>query len=291
MTVNANSSMTGIYIDDSGTPGIKSKSKYDTTDRKTWIALILKPEQRKEASLQIQGCIDEIKEIFNASEFHFTDIYSGKKEFKSIDLSVRLNIFRAFAEIFRLTEYPLIIQTFTSDDILRNGIIVKDKKIKVDNFNLSDTSDFALLFLLFRIKSYLQENKQIPLPVEIIIDEGRQKKNTTQKIELLEGYIYNQEISYKSSAEEPILQLIDFVAFSTNKMRWILTNDKKTDLDFELLKIFERANFNILNIQKKSINFKDHSVEDYDNALRTTYDKNNNLTDIELAKLKDMLNK
>lgn len=281
--------MTGIYIDDTGTPGMKSKSKYDATDKKTWIALILTPEQRKEAYTQMADCIDEIKSLFNATEFHFTDIYSGKREFENVELSSRLGIFQAFAEIFRQMQYPMLIQTFTSDDMLRSRIVVSDKKLKADNFKLSDPSDFALFFLLFRIKKYLQENKQIPLPVEIIIDEGRQKKNTTQKCELLKGYLHNDTLVYKSSSEDYLLQLIDFVAFSINKVRWIMTNDRKSEIDYHLMKIFERADFNILNIKKQLINFNEHTVEDYDKVLREVYDKNNNLSEVELEDLKKKL--
>ncbi len=281
--------MTGIYIDDTGTPGIKSKSIYDTTDRKTWVALILSKEQRKEAYSQMEGCIKEIKIMFGASEFHFTDIYSGTKEFASVDLRVRIEIFRGFAEIFKQMKYPMLIQTFTSDDILRNKIVISDKKIKADNFNLSNTSDLALFFLLFRIKNYLKENINIPLPIEIIIDEGRQKKNTIQKCELLKGYLNNENLMYRSSADDHLLQLIDFVAFSINKVRWILTNDKKTDIDYEMLKICETANFNILNIKKQKVNFKEHSFQDYDKVLRGVYDRNNNLSDLELEELKKNL--
>lgn len=281
---------TAIYIDDTGTPGYISKSKYDTDERKTWVALILNPKERKEAAFQMLGCLEELKETLNANEFHFTDIYSGSKEFKGVDLKIRLNIFRAFAEIHRETQYPMIMQTFTSDDILRNRIIV-DGKVKADNFDLSKTSDFALFFLLFRIKKYFKENRQISLPFDIYIDEGRQKKNTTQKCELLDGMLYKNEINYKSSKEEPLLQLIDFVAFTINKVRWILTNDKKNDLDYEFLKIAERANFNIINIVKQEIKFQKHTVADYDNLLREHYNKNNNLPDIALEKLKDQLKK
>ena len=138
---------TAIYIDDSGTPGIKSKSRYDTTDRKTWVALILRPYEMAEAEFQMRGCLKELNEKLKASEFHFTDIYSGAKEFSGIDLSTRLNIFRAFAEINRATQFPMLIQTFTSDDILRNRIVVNDSPSKIDNFDLKKTSGFALFFL------------------------------------------------------------------------------------------------------------------------------------------------
>lgn len=280
---------TYIYIDDSGTPGYISKSKYDTVDRKTWVCLILKPEEQIEAQSQMLSCIDELKSTFGINEFHFTDIYSGTKKFKGIDLQIRLNIFRAFAEIHRITQYPMLIQTFTSDDILRNRIIVDGKKVKADNFNLKDTSDFALFFLLVRIKQLFSKNPDYSKPVEIIIDEGRQKKDTAQSCSLLDGILFNDKLYYRSSSDEPLLQLVDFVAFTMNKVRWILTNNKKGALDIEFLKIAERANFNILNIIKSPVKINSDFVEEYDSLLKKTYHKNDNLSDIELEELKNEL--
>lgn len=280
---------TTVYIDDSGTPGCVSKSKYDTNDRKTWVGLILNSEERIDAHSQMTDCIKELESMFNISEFHFTDIYSGTKKFKGINLEVRLNIFRAFAEIHRITQFPMLIQTFTSDDILRNKIIIDGEKVKIDNFDLKNVSDFALFFLLFRIKDFFKENTQYSNPIEIIIDEGRQKKSTTQDCSLLDGLLFNNKLYYKSSADEPLLQLIDFVAFTMNRVRWIMTNNKKGDLDIEFLRIAEYANFNILNIKRGIIEKDTDFVKEYDSKLRETYDKNNNLSDIKLEDLKNNL--
>lgn len=280
---------TSVYIDDSGTPGNISKSKYDAKDRKTWVSLILNSDEQIEAQSQMLGCIDELKSMFKINEFHFTDIYSGTKDFKGINLETRLNIFRAFAEIHRITQFPMLIQTFTSDDILRNKIVLEGKKVKADNFDLKNTSDFALFFLLFRIKEFFKKNTHYSLPVEIIIDEGRQKKDTTQSCSLLNGILFNDKLYYKSSAEEPLLQLIDFVAFTMNRVRWIMTNNKKGTLDIEFLKIAARANFNILNIERGLVDTKSDFVKEYDSKLKETYDKNKNLSDIELEELKSNL--
>ena len=237
----------------------------------------------------MRGCLQELNNALKASEFHFTDIYSGEKEFSGIDLGTRLNIFRAFAEIHRTTQFPMLIQTFTADDIMRSRIVITGNPSKIDNFDLKKTSDFALFFLLFRIKQYLRENGHVPLPVDIIIDEGRQKKNTFQTCTLLKDFLFDQKLTYKSSKDEPLLQLIDFVAFSINKVRWILTNELKKDIDIEFLRICERANFNILNIQKKEINIASYTVADYDEILQKTYEKNGNLSDIELTQLKERM--
>jgi hypothetical protein len=82
--------MTGIYIDDTGTSGMKSKSNYDAIHKKTWIALILTPEQRQEAYIQMNGCVEEIKTRFNAKEFHFIDIYFLSHFMDVLSFAIRL---------------------------------------------------------------------------------------------------------------------------------------------------------------------------------------------------------
>ena len=172
---------TYIYIDDTGTPGIRSMSKYSDTDRKTWVALILNQEQNSDIKRQMLECISELKKVSKADEFHFTDIYSGSGKFKDVSPDTRFALFQFVAEIYRLTNFPLLIQTFTKDDLLRNRIIVPKQPVKADGFDLSKTSDMALLFLLVRIKILFKEKNKYRLPASIIIDEGRQKPNTIQK--------------------------------------------------------------------------------------------------------------
>ena len=99
------------------------------------------------------------------------------------------------------------------------------------------------------------------------------------------------KLYYKSSAEEPLLQFIDFVAFTINRVRWIQTNNSKKDIDIEFLRIAENANFNILNIKKRLIDVHNipDMVQEYDSILREAYDKNNNLSDIQLEEFKNVI--
>ena len=147
----------------------------------------------------------------------------------------------------------------------------------------------ALWFLLEKTVKHLRENPDYPLLSKIFIDEGRQKPNTTQKINILEGVSEKSEIKYVSSKDEILIQLIDFIAFSLNRMRWILMNNKKSKLDFELLRIISYANFDIINLEKIEYDKTSNSSEDYDKYLRKTYDKNGNLSDSDLEKIKEKM--
>jgi len=279
---------TTIYIDDTGTPSQKSKSKYDSGDWSTWSCIILKPEYKLIYEQKAKDLFEEYNKIYGIKEFHFTEILSGKKPFRKVSLDDRLEIFFKFAKLYRLCHAPIIVQSLTSDDMVRNKMPYL-KYLKVDNFDFSKHSDMALWFLLEKTVKHLRENPDYPLLSKIFIDEGRQKPNTTQKINILEGVSEKSEIKYVSSKDEILIQLIDFIAFSLNRMRWILMNNKKSKLDFELLRIISYANFDIINLEKIEYDKTSNSSEDYDKYLRKTYDKNGNLSDSDLEKIKEKM--
>jgi hypothetical protein len=277
--------LTGIYIDDSGNPGKISASKYDSKNRKTWIALILTPEERLEANMVMEFFLDKLKKEINATEFHFTDIYSGNGQFKDLGLDIRLDMFETFAGIYELYKYPLLMQTLSSEDIPRNKLTTNPQKKKYDGLNLNDSEDLALCTLLFKIKKFLQANPNIPRPVEIIIDQGRQKPNTVQHCSMLGNMLYNQEIQYKSSFDDPLLQLVDFSAFAMNRNRWILCKEDKNELDIELLRIFSQANFNISGIKRVLVAPKSDTIKIYDGLLKEAFDKNKDLDNLSIEEL------
>jgi len=171
---------TFIYIDDSDTLGIKSKSYFDSLDTKSWFSIILTEEEKKDAEKEMLECIKKLKKDFNASEFHFKDIYQGKKEFKNISFAERMNIFYFFAEVHDLLQFPILMQSFGSDDYEKNKISV-DSKSEIDGFFLNRPSDLSLYFLLIRIKKFLNNSIDYEYPFQIIIDEGKQKKIPQEK--------------------------------------------------------------------------------------------------------------
>lgn len=156
-----------------------------------------------------------------AEEFHFKDIYNGTGQFKGITLPKRIELFYTFAEIFRNYNYPMLISTIGSDDLKRNKLFISNPKIKVSNFKLANSSDLALFLLLFRIRKYLLKYSGLHLPVEIFVDNGRQAANTAQKVDMLDGLVKSNQLFYKSSHEEPLIQLADFAAFCLNRHRWL----------------------------------------------------------------------
>ena len=275
---------TGVFIDDTGTPSQKSKSKYDSGDWKTWVAMFVKPTQR----IRLEGILNELlatlKTDLKVSEFHFTHIFSGKGNFRKLSQEQRIGIFHLFGEIYKEFRFPIIVQSLTSDDVIRNkmGIL---PYLKVDNFDFSKNSDLALWFLIEKSCTYIKENN-LPLLAEFYVDSGRQKPNTNQKISLLNGITENSELTYCSSEDNVMIQFIDFIAFSVNRMRWIMMNEKKSDLDKIMLTVISEFKLNVVNLEMAMVDIDNFTAEDYDKTLRKVYDKNGNLKDEIVDKIK-----
>ena len=276
--------MTGIYIDDTGTPSLKSKSRYDTGDWKTWVAVLLDSKQRLQLDQQLTSLNKNYQARFGISEFHFTEIFSGKGNLRKLSIEERLGIFKIFSDLYKYYAPEVIIQSFTSDDIIRNRMEFQ-QYLKFDGFDFSILSDMALWHLLKKTKDHILK-KNYQLPVEIFIDSGRQKPNTKQKINLLNGITANSEVNYIDSKDDTLIQFIDFIAFSLNRMRWILMNDKKSKFDFQFIKIISDANFQVVNLKRRYYDFNQVNVSDYDKNLREKYDKNKNLSDEEVERIK-----
>lgn len=83
-----------------------------------------------------------------------------------------------------------------------------------------------------------------------------------------------------------MIQFIDFIAFSINRMRWILMNEKKSKLDLTFLNLISGIDFNVTNLTKVAINPTGFKVSEYDKSLRKKYDENGNLSDELVEKIR-----
>jgi hypothetical protein len=276
---------TYVYIDDTGTSGLQSKSKFDSPDSKSWFALILNDKQKEYCDVQMKDCLDILKERYNAKEFHFSDIYAGRKEFKEVDYDERMSIFCLFAEVHKDEQFPMLMQTFSKDDFERNKF-TDIENVLVDGFNLKNERDFSLYHLLLRINRFLKTHKYDD-PFEIIIDEGKQKKDTTQSCKLFGKKLLNGKLLYKSSEDGPLLQLIDFVAYCLNRNKWILQNNSKQERDIDFVKMCSYANFNVQNIKKDIVDLNTNTTLLYDNQIKSAFDKLSSFPTISLKDHED----
>lgn len=273
-----------IYIDDTGTPE-KSQLKFDPGDWTSFVSVIIE----KVNNLELVNKIELLKNKYSVNEFHFNEIFSGKGEFKKFSRQQRINIFEDFSELYKKHNCPIYIQSLTEDDIIRNRIS-DFKSIKKDGFNFSNNKHLCLWLLLVRLANEYNLD-QYEKPFEIIIDAGKQKDNTFQKIHELKDFSIESKVFYRDSNKDNLLQFIDFIAYTLNRIRWIQMNNKITESDIDFLKFASRTQFNAPNMKKELIELesigKESMIERYENVLNKAYKRNGNLTEEEVKTIKN----
>lgn len=251
----ASGNLYGVFIDDTGSPGLSSTPTHLHPGRKSWVGIIVPPHQMKEVMEQFVSALDELQKLTGAKEFHFADIYSGKKEFdkKRVDLQVRLALFRFMAYVFTVYEFPVFVQTFDPDTL--NDIRVRGGfPDNVVHFNMNKHEDAALLFLLIRIKWYLAQNGEKTL-ARVFVDEGYKKHGVALYMPTWKSVFSDGLICFaRSSAVHPI-QLADFAAFCLNRGQLLFGKNVLSQLDKELLQIISPIAWNYQNIEKRIVDF------------------------------------
>jgi hypothetical protein len=109
----------GVFIDDTGSPGLANTPPNLHPDRKTWVAVIVPKSDLAELWSQFPRAIVELKSLIGAKELHFADIYAGRREFENLPVEKRLALFRFMAEVFRSYGISSFVQTLDPDTLDR----------------------------------------------------------------------------------------------------------------------------------------------------------------------------
>ena len=258
-----------VLIDDSGTPGQIAGSEYLSPDRKTWVAVLLPSRQVTEVFEQMPGCLQELREKTGATEFHFMDIYRGSGQFRLVALDIRLAIFAFMRYIFASYNFPVLVQTFDQSDLreLRTRAVFPNR---VGPFDMSKTSDTALLFLLIRVKWFLQQNEnEFTIPSYFVLDEGFRQADRAIEIPKWDAILNKSSIfSTKSSSFLPI-QLADFAAFCIARSQWLLNKENRSYSDDAFLKIIAGNCLNIVNLPISIIDTNNWTPQDYGRLIES----------------------
>lgn len=241
-----------VFIDDTGSPGLQDTPSNLHPDRKTWVAVVVPKTQIAEVWEQFPNALEEVNKLFGVNEFHFTDIYMGRKAFRNVSIDLRLALFRFMAKIFEIYRFPIFVQTLDPKSI--EDIRSRRKFPKqVGCFNLQRHEDFALFLLLLRVKWYLEkfytaDNKL----ARVFVDEGYKKNGIGIRIPSLNKVFVDGTICFARSDTILPLQLADFAAFSLNRSQLIIGKEKPNYRDEELLRILSPIAWNYQNIPKTS---------------------------------------
>ena len=243
----------GIFIDDTGSPGIQGTPANFHPERKTWVAVVIPPTQIGEVMEQMPQALDKLHKTVGAEEFHFTEIYSGTKQFKDIDLQARLSLFEFMANQFSAYNFPIIVQTFDPETLADVRSRSEGQLPKaIPPFDLTRCNDLALFFLLFRLRCYMQESTTFPgIKARVFIDEGFKRNGIAIRIPTFDDTFADGQICFAQSSSIFPIQLADFAAFSLNRVQWIGGKEQRNSLDSRLLEILSPIAFNYVNIEQK----------------------------------------
>lgn len=219
-------------IDDTGSPGNKSESLMLKSDRKTYVAVFIHSEIRKNLFSEIQNIISKHNTgAFKINELHFTELINRRKEYKNIDSEKVKKIFIDFTDVLKKYSLPFFIQTVTPRTLEENGLKTPINK---------SLDEIALDFLFIRIKNFITKNN-ISTDFEIIIDEGLKSIGQKTKIEQLESIKKDTYMYFHSSESNISLQVADFFAFGMNRNQMMLIKENRTEFDLSILSLINEV--------------------------------------------------
>jgi Protein of unknown function (DUF3800) len=238
----------GVFVDDTGSPGLEGTPAHLHPQRKSWVAVVVPRSEIAEIWQQFPQAINELELLTGASEFHFTDIYSGRRAFRGVPLPARLGVFEFMAYIFSVYKFPVLVQTLDPDTLkdLRDRGSFPDR---IGPFNFRKHEDLALFLLLLRVKWHLE--KKYPASerlARVFVDEGFKHNGRAIVIEPLKGVFADGLICFGRSSSILPLQLADFAAFCLNRTQLLLGRPELNGLDEALLRIIQPIAWNYQNI-------------------------------------------
>lgn len=230
-----------IAIDDTYGPTISTKSKYVTGNRRTNVGIAFPDEDVAFIREQVKNCIDLIKSEYSIEikEFHFVEIYNRKSPWNKLPAQANLLVLDFFANIYAKYRWKVFVQTIDDRTLRDHGF--RKIKGKIDQFDLSKHSDLSLFLLLIKIKMFYSNTSE---DLSVFIDEGLGKPNTAVGQQIFYNYPNKYQGQFKSSHEEPLLQLADFIAFVINRSTHLYMKEKRTDIDNWFLELFNRMEIN-----------------------------------------------
>lgn len=248
-------STAGVFIDDTGSPGLAKTPAYLHPDRKSWVAVIVPQHHIADVWHQFPDAITELERLTGATEFHFSDIYGGNREFRDVDPQLRIGLFEFAAFLFRHYRFPILVQTFDPsivDQIRDTG----HELPRLGPFDFSNHEHVALFFLLRRVREYLRE-ESAGQSARVFIDEGFQKNGVGLRIPGFQPEFRDGLICFANSASILPIQLADFAAFGLNRTQLIRGKTSLSAADSKLLGIYTAVAGNYINIEQREVDLKD----------------------------------
>src|SRR6266542_2080835 len=237
----------GVFIDDTGSRGYKIPGLHEL--RKSWVARLVPPHQTAEVMEQVPSALSFLRDLgLKDPEFHFTDVWSGKGEFRKLELRDRLKLFRFMAGIFKQYHFQVLVQTFNPDEaktVLQQGTLPE----RLGPLKVRSHEDLALIFLLMRVRNHLQSVEGAVATACVVVDEGRLAHGKAIVHPGLAPTFVAGAVYFANSRVVYPIQLADFAAFVMNRWQLLRVKENLTDLDKTFLEIVSSVGDNFLNLK------------------------------------------
>lgn len=252
----------GVFVDDTGSPGLQSTPSNLHPERKSWVGVVVPPNQMPEVLDQFPEAVKELaRYVTGAEEFHFADIYAGKKDFEDVDFTLRLALIEFMAWIFSSYRFPIFVQTIDPES-LRNIWARLSFPARVGPFKLDRHNDMALFFLLIRIKEYIEKVRHGSQTARVFVDEGFKRNGIAISIPTWASTFEDGLICFARSSSILPIQLADFAAWAMNRTQLLLGKENLNHRDRRLLKTLSPIAWNYQNIDKAICNLRNGEPAD-----------------------------
>lgn len=248
-----------LFVDDTGFN--KNKNSRRLNDEKiSMVGCLVAVDKIQDLANELNFHLSELKELYNADEYHFTDICNHKNQFEGIDGYDALSMIQLFAEIIKEYDIKIVTQTITSETLEKKGDLIAGVDAIARECGFSSTSEAqknesrALILNILNAKKYVESLSGDNEIAAVFCDEGLRKNNAETKIKLGGKDV---EIDFCSSKEFPYLQVADFAAWALTRSKLNLEksqNKEMKDFDLMTMKILEDIVPNYINIEAVSTN-------------------------------------
>ena len=162
-----------IHIDDAGTPGQESPSRFLHENRKSWAAVVIPDEVGSAVDTALKMFVNGVHGEYGAEELHFTEIYSGKGAFKNAPPEERIDIFDLMVKLFDNFQLPVIYQTMSHEFAEDHKEGLKELNELLEWWDMNKSSHYGLLLLCWRVSQFRREfETELPDPFPAVVDEG-----------------------------------------------------------------------------------------------------------------------
>jgi len=259
-----------LYVDDTGFNAHEKVSDFLKNEKATSAGIIVREELVPTLEEILSDACKKLKESFGTEEFHFTEIYNRDKKgsYKDIDFEETYDIINLFANIF--LHYSIKICVHTSSIKYEGDYqnLLKNINEICKVLHLPENEKSQTLFLTY-IKSKIHVEKLTKRAhiSKIISDEGLRKPGAKETIPGT-----NTTIEFKSSKDEPLLQLADFAAWILTRSKNILDkaakNGKISEIDKRVLSVYSLLSDNYINLNKQVVHIGDMTNFSYDDIVK-----------------------